>query len=377
MSFEIDWHRVGEESSSGDCISMRFGDFVKNPSSQRVVVIDGGFKKNGGELVEFIRNQYGTGTVDLVISTHPDMDHLSGLFPVIENMNVKALWMHQPWERQEDIKEYVTAGTMTKRQFSESAQKSFRGAKDLADLAALKEIPITEPFCGLQAFDGVITVAGPTEDYYNEMIVSVDSTSGAGGLLRTAAAGLVEAAKAVVRWITETWKDELLAEPADDATSPRNNSSVVTLFKSDGDVYLFTADVGVAALTAAVDYIEANGVDPLKDVDMIQIPHHGSRRNIGPTLLDRLFGPKLVEGGEPTNRRAAISAAAKGAPKHPNGRVTNAITRRGARVYSTSNQALWSHSIDAPERDKFGPAIVVPFQTTYEDTEPATNAQSA
>lgn len=93
MSYEVDIIAVGSESSSGDAFALRFGNFSTDPSQQTVVVIDGGYTDSGKKLVERIRNEYGTNSVDLVISTHPDNDHVSGLHVVLEEMEVGTLWI--------------------------------------------------------------------------------------------------------------------------------------------------------------------------------------------------------------------------------------------------------------------------------------------
>src|SRR5688572_1286072 len=102
MAYQVDFLAVGDGAKSGDAIAMRFGDFA-NPLQTYVVVIDGGFQSSGEALVEHIRREYQTTYVDLVVSTHPDNDHSSGLAPVLEKLQVGKLWMHKPWEHTYDI----------------------------------------------------------------------------------------------------------------------------------------------------------------------------------------------------------------------------------------------------------------------------------
>ena len=84
MGFEVDFLKVGEESSSGDAIPLRYGDLHGDRSSQYVVVIDAGFKETGPDVVHFVRERYQTFVVDLAISTHPDRDHAAGLGVVLD-----------------------------------------------------------------------------------------------------------------------------------------------------------------------------------------------------------------------------------------------------------------------------------------------------
>ena len=60
MGFEIDILGVGEASKGGDAITFRYGDLLGNPVEQRVIVVDGGYTKNGEELYDVITKKYKT-----------------------------------------------------------------------------------------------------------------------------------------------------------------------------------------------------------------------------------------------------------------------------------------------------------------------------
>ena len=55
MPYEIDYISVGEGDRSGDAICLRFGNLLGPRSEQTIMVIDGGDKKAGEELVERVR----------------------------------------------------------------------------------------------------------------------------------------------------------------------------------------------------------------------------------------------------------------------------------------------------------------------------------
>lgn len=371
MAYEVDWRAVGNESKSGDCVALRFGDFPTNSKNQTIIIIDGGFRETGEKLVDFIKAIYKSDKVDLIISTHPDTDHLSGLNPILEELKVGELWMHKPWERQEDIQAYLTEGFITKREFSEAVKKSLTGANDLAKLAKKKGIPIREPFQGRNAFDGCLIVLGPTEEFYNQTLAEI-GTSGKQiitSIKEALAQGIKTVTEKVLRWIEEEPDKELLMEPGDDATSPRNNGSVICLAQLDAEIWMFTADAGVPALTTAVDFAESRGFSISKSASRLQVPHHGSKRNVGPTILNRLVGDIVREENDSCRKRMYISAAKDGAPKHPNGRVINALIRRGAKVFATRGANIWSHSDDAPTREDYTPIKPIPFQSRYQDEE--------
>ena len=127
-----------------------------------------------------------------------------------------------------------------------------------------------------------------------------------------------------MKTIAEDWDIETLRN--DGVTSPVNNSSAIVRFDWKGRLSLLTGDAGIPALEMALDYLEADGFDP-SQLGFVQVPHHGSRRNVGPAVLDRLLGPRRTI--DESARSAFASVAKKGAPKHPAKKVANAFRRRG------------------------------------------------
>ena len=68
---------------------------------------------------------------------------------------------------------------------------------------------------------------------------------------------------------------------------------------------------------------------------MMQIPHHGSRRNASSAWLDRLLGST----GQSEVRSAYISVVGD-SDKHPSGRVVNAYKRRRCTVVPTAGNPV-------------------------------------
>lgn len=370
MSYEVDIRAVGPESKSGDAIALRYGDFIASPGSQTVVVIDGGFEDSGKDLVSHLRHFYETDYIDLVVATHSDADHVSGLQIVLEEMDVGELWMHLPWEHGTTVRSLVDS-KFTAKGFSDKLKRSLQGAFDLEKLARKKGIPIVEPFSGVSSADGVLQVIGPSEEYYEELVAEfvegeeLTGTAAASGVSLLSAVGT--AVRKALKWVTETWDKDELVEPEPYATSPQNRSSVILLAEL-GQTFLLTGDAGVLSLELAADYAEVLGIDLASTVNRVQVPHHGSKRNVGPEILNRIVGPIVVE-GESTGKYAFVSAAKKGEPKHPSRRVTNAFTRRGSSVSATQGQSHFFRSDDVPMRPNWVPITPVPFTPEYEEEE--------
>jgi beta-lactamase superfamily II metal-dependent hydrolase len=139
-----------------------------------------------------------------------------------------------------------------------------------------------------------------------------------------------EAVEAVAKWVDEEWYVETLSNDPDPPTSDSNESSVVQLGQFDGGAVLLTADVGPVGLNEAADYAKAIG--QLAPPDLVQVPHHGSRKNVTPAVLDRWLGPIKVKG---TTTGCAFASVGREKSDYPRGQVQNAFERRGYPVHAT------------------------------------------
>jgi beta-lactamase superfamily II metal-dependent hydrolase len=357
MGYEIDFLPVGDGSRSGDAIALRYGNLLGDRSEQTVIVIDGGFTDDGEALVALITNHYGTDYVDIVVATHPEQDHIKGLEIVLEQLRVGQLWMHKPWAHSSTLSASRSSSFGNIR-LSEKLQESMREASDLEVLASRLRIPVIEPFTGLASADRNFFVIGPDPDYYDELLEQMP------GVTQEAATAslLRKLAEVAQRLVPETLLIETLTDTGE--TSAQNNSSVISVLEFDGRISIFTGDAGMPALDRATGVLENAGYTPGR-CKFIQIPHHGSRRNVGPTILDRLLGSKGTEDNRGT---AYVSAAKAGGPKHPAKKVTNAFRRRGYLPHATQGDAKRHHH-DAPPRPGYSACDPLPLFTEVEHTD--------
>ncbi|AYV68917.1 hypothetical protein C2I06_19800 [Niallia circulans] len=361
FGFEIEFLPVGENSKNGDAIAIRYG----YPGDYKVMVIDGGTKDSGEKLVNHIQTYYGTSFVDYVVNTHPDKDHASGLTVVLENLEVGELWMHLPWEHSTTIRELFKDGRITDNSLSERIKENLNAAYCLYELALEKEIRINEPFEGDKI--GEFTVLSPNKEWYlNELLpyfpgMPETKANEAFELLRSLQEATRSAIKKVINYLKETWSEETLKE--DVSTSERNESSVILHSILNNTGVLLTGDAGVRALNKSVDYAESSGID-LKGCTVIQVPHHGSRHNISPSVLDKIVGPIIMEGA-PATKQAYVSTS-KGAENYPRRSVSNAFKRRGANVYATNGQTI-RRSSNMPDRKGWSKSVPLPFYDEVEE----------
>lgn len=349
MAFEVDFIAVGDGEKSGDAIAVRWGNLAGPRDQQKVLIIDGGTLEAGQNLVNHVTNQYGTTYVDAVLCTHPDIDHACGLKIVLEKLDFGFLLMHKPWDHADEICE-LFKNPSTPKKLKEKLQKAITAAHDLQELCDDKGKKIYEPFTGM-TWDN-IRILGPSRDYYQQLLALFRETPTAlypvPGILQKA----VASAKEAIEWVAE--KMDMQYESLDDSgvTSPENNSSVISLLTVDGHKLLFTGDAGIPALTAAADYAASLNIR-LDDLRFMQVPHHGSKHNVGKTILNRIKASS-----------AYVSAGAN-APKHPAKKVTNALLRRGTGVYVTAGVGL-CHFFGTSGRNNWSPAPKVPFYDSVE-----------
>jgi beta-lactamase superfamily II metal-dependent hydrolase len=349
MAFEVDFLAVGEGEKSGDAIAVRWGNLAGPRNEQKVMVIDGGTLEAGKNLVNHIRHFYGTSRIDAAVCTHPDIDHACGLRVVLEDLDFGFLLMHKPWDHADEICE-LFKNPLTPTKLKEKLQKSITAAHDLQELCSDKDKKIYEPFTGM-TWD-VVRVLGPNRDYYQQLLAQFRDTPVAAYTLPVFLQKAISSAKEQVEWVAERF--EIQYESLDDSgiTSHENNSSTILLLTVDGHKLLFTADAGIPALTAAADYAASLNIG-LDGLRLMQVPHHGSKHNVGKTVLNRIKA-----------EHALISAGAT-APKHPARKVTNALKRRGATVCVTAGKNI-CHQFGVPQRAGWFAADVVPFYDQVE-----------
>ncbi|MCD5327538.1 ComEC/Rec2 family competence protein [Chromobacterium piscinae] len=363
MGYEIDVLGVGEKSNSGDAITVRYGNLHGQRHEQTVIVIDGGYKENGQKLVDHLKTHYQTEKIDLIISTHPDQDHINGLSAVIEQMDVAELWIHQPWNHNKGLASKFNDGRITDSSIGERLKENLETAYQITEQAKKKGIKIKEPFTGISF--GNVKVIGPTLDYYEELIPLFDGMPA----LKVAAEqrswldSVIDSTVKTIKKIFSAWGEDQLDDK--DETSAKNNSSVITQIIIDGKRLIFTGDAGITALHKAADEIDAcmSGAK----LSFIQIPHHGSRRNVGPSVLNRILGEPVQE-NEQKGITAIASTAKEGEPKHPHKAVLNAFTHRGAKVLATRGDGI-RHKNDAPNRSGWTSLNPEPYHYTYESEE--------
>ena len=340
--FEIDFLNIASKQS-GDAIALRYS----SRGVTRIHVTDGGFQDTGDKIIKHINRFYNRPrTIDAVIVTHADGDHTGGLAKVLSEFHVSELWMLRPWRYARELLRHFPRWSNEKNLVKE-LKDSFRNIADLEEIADAKKIPIREPFQGEGI--GAFTVLTPSKETYLNLVVDSDkSPTGTWHRRQSFLGGKPPSFKHLRSSARSAWGKEIFSP---EETSPDNEMSVVQYANLCGDSILLTGDAGRQALIEGARYAPWARVT-LPGIDWFQVPHHGSRRNLSPQVLDCWLGEKLPSDPtqQGTKRATAIISASKDDDDHPRKAVIRACIHRGARVYSTEDTTLCAPSQNAPAR---------------------------
>lgn len=130
-------------------------DAIYLHSGEVDMLIDGGTYDCGEKVCQYLKRR-GVTSLDVVVNTHPDQDHIGGLSQVLEEFPVEEIW-YGPWETEPETEEYT--------RFWQVVQE--------------KEIPAYTPLPGQRLFLGglQIHVLGPlmlsSESNNNSLVIRV------------------------------------------------------------------------------------------------------------------------------------------------------------------------------------------------------------
>jgi len=316
----------------------------------------------GETIKEHLEQYYATQDyIDHVVLTHPDSDHANGLRHVLENCDVRNLWMNRPWLYADELlprfANFTNADNLRAR-----LRQCYPTVVELESIANRRGIPINEVFQG--AAIGAFIVMAPSRARFLDLVVDSERTPEAAPEEEDRAESLLEqvfrVAKAAVAYIRAAWGEEVFSP---NPTSRENEMSVVQFANFKGTTFLLTGDAGREALTEVINYAPNVSLG-LPGIDRFQVPHHGSRRNVSTEVLDALLGPRL-SGPTADYKFSAVISSAKADADHPRKTVVRAMHHRGGFVAATEGVSICS-GVDAPGRAGWSPAQGLPY---YEEQE--------
>ncbi|WAT26169.1 ComEC/Rec2 family competence protein [Pseudomonas sp. GXZC] len=337
MSDFVEVEFIGVETSkSGDAITIRYS----KGGEMSVHIVDGGYIDTGTQIIDNLKKHYGSMVIDNVVLTHPDRDHANGLRIVLEECDVKALWLNRPWIYAQELlprfANYNSADALERK-----LKSIYDASAALEEIAIRKGIPIYSPFQG--EVIGAFHVLSPSRERYLDLIVESEKTPEAEerGLVTESMEGFKRILRAAANLIRGAWGHEYFPPSG---TSSENEMSVVQYANINGANIVLTGDTGRDGLKEAADYAPYVGLQ-LPGVNLFQVPHHGGRHNVSTEILDRWLGPRLDDQPKKTTW-SAVCSSAKADEDHPRKSVVRAMLHRGAHFSATEGRNIyWARGV--------------------------------
>lgn len=316
------FYQVGNDTKGGDAILIELFDERNNPF---VILVDGGYKETGERICQQLTTKYNNPVIHLMVNTHPDLDHASGLKAILENdvVKVKNIVMNLPWKDAGFKPEHFRDGRITKNSLAERLRNTFAIADDIENIANKKKIHIHRASQGCVLVPDILTVLAPTKtSYENFLLASGKSPEASVDELNKRSYINVELEEETYdEGGTIQWFDE-------EETSEVNQTSLVLSLKIGEECFLLTGDAGKATLISALDFYEnLLGRDDSRGFTVVQLPHHGSRKNINPEILNRLSPQSYIISCPPNGMKEG----------HPSRRLINKILelKQDSRIFVT------------------------------------------
>lgn len=348
MAYEIDFVGSPKVEKDYDAIAFRYW----SPGENRwiVCVFDGGTSEVGDVLSEHIGAYYLKGlpkNIDMVFCSHPHLDHASGLKSILQNYSVRYLVMNRPWLYLDELYEKVKDGRITKESLERTLREKYKVVDDLETLAGKQKNCKIIPGLTQSCLFPTMSIVSPTCEFYIQSLVDSTKTPAMDSATesKSAQSFAQNAFRALGKWLKAIWGEDDIREG--ETTSAENESSIVLrVHPEDNEPFLLLGDVGCKGLTAAMDFADKNSI-PLDKCNFVQVPHHGGRHNVSPSVLDRLIGHKVAKGTNPT--KVAFVSVGKNSD-HPRKCVSNAFINRGCSMYVSSGITLCHHCGKVPAR---------------------------
>lgn len=335
---DVDILPASSEKSGGDSVLIRIGtfDYSSSKNDQKVILIDGGYQENADRIFDHLKYNYQTDTIDLAIITHPDHDHISGFKKLLDNglVKVKKTMIHDPWNHAQHIFKKTQDGRRTVTSISNKFEETLKCLSDTLDDIGGKN---TEPFGYKFLEEYGIHILGPSKEYYRDLLYQFPSMEGENSGGSSFGSDVYEEGKSSYNENVRHFLDN-------PHTSPKNSTSTIILLSDEKNkpFALFTGDAGVEAIEKALDAADNEGIE-YKGVNLFQIPHHGSIKNLSEKIINRI-SPK----------RAYVSAP-HNSEKHPSKLLINFFIKKEISTHHVSvNTLLYrNHDVNRPE---WGPA---------------------
>ena len=265
--------------------------WIKEAAYDLIVFIDGGYTQDGKNAIQLYQNYiqpYVPSNVErVIINTHLHQDHLEGLSEILTHFGkgITAIYFNNPRKYFEQSKfvllEEVNRAFGNTSKAIKQIYESLHDVDNFSTLSRRLGVPCFPAFSSSSLGHNYFSFLGPSEEFY---VSKLAYFSDAASLIKIATANIPES---IVNEVVEGRNPcEVVDEVNDD--SAENITSILTQFvDSSNRRWLFTSDAGVDSFEDS----RARGFN-LSNFHFVQLPHHGSRRNMNTNWVVR-FNPTM------------------------------------------------------------------------------------
>lgn len=263
----------------GDALWLEYGE----PENPHRVLVDGGpgSQSTRGLMTDRLRARH---DLDLLVVTHIDADHITGIIDVIEDPAVPLSprdiwfngWQHLPTDLLGARQGEALGGAIRRRGFPWNL--SFAGEAVMVPDEG--ELPVISLPGGL-----TLALLSPTRRQLAELRPVWKREVEKAGLVPGLEA---ERAAAQPDLLGDAPIDpsKLAEEPYEEDRSEANGASIAMLAEFEGKTLLLTGDAHARVLAEGLRRLtRQRGVDAIR-LDAFKLAHHGSKHNLSPEVLD-------------------------------------------------------------------------------------------
>lgn len=302
MDFVIDFIYVGD----GDAIVI----WGRYPNEHDFVFfLDGGNVGFGSEVIQHYKkwikpHLYSKRTISF-INSHPHADHINGLIEIVKELGEEINYgiYNDPVKFiSEELRENIKNSALRKEDADiEHLYRSFQKIQELNELCEKHIIERKEALSDSFNFKQ-IKIVSPSRKFYTskvQLFTNIDFLKAVD--YRKTFSQVYES--------FESLKPCDVVDEKNDASPENLSATVIELRDSQDRRYILTSDSGVESF----DEMEKNGFT-CENLEFVQLPHHGSRRNISTNWIAK-FSPRMylisAEGNNKHPRKAVISCIKK------------------------------------------------------------------
>lgn len=301
MEFEINMINVKD----GDAIIL----MLKKKDKKALILIDGGYKKYYPKikkrLMEILPEF--NNKIDLLICTHYDNDHIGGVEEILDDYHdiIQEIWLHKIADNLNTQNEMMKQSLFNLEVMN--SQKSIEeklnekevynsnlileGYKDLIRTTqkiidyglenVTKEATKGDYLKGFEEFQ----VISPSKEYYNSYLDELKDEK----FIREIPFKFYENKMHEIQNSLIPHCEQLENSSITNSVTATNMVSIVTLLKIENQKLVFTGDAGIETFETQ-NLLQS---DDLKNIDWLDLPHHGSKNNTSLSMLKH-FNPQTV-----------------------------------------------------------------------------------